>query len=638
MAVRESRIDGIRLYSDNLESDNSKASKTVQSYQKVETTTTTKTVIKEGSKPTKTKVSKRATLKKNLGVPRKSISTITGNIQEMLAAKQGEKEKYVYSGKLKEKSNYLYYVSGVGYVTKEGIPVKDNKPREIKVTKPKPKPTRVVGERVTIVIQNTKTPKKGGDLVENFQYFESKDIGKNNRQSTVVHKRKGDPFYQSIDGKRNSSYTHGDRSRTTYKKSEIQSKTIDTETTQKNQYQNRTTKVTQTGTGGGNKNYSQSSYQRTINVEERKRNIIPKSRFEKTYTQTNKRAISVDQKKYIPPQKKYQEKTDESYKRTTQTQKVIDTQKYKRNTPSQKVIDTEKYKKTSQTQKVIDTQKYKKNTPAQKVKDTEQYKRNSQAQSQRGSDTEQYKRNSQAQSQRGSDTEKNKRNSQSQSQRGSDTEKYKRNSQSQSQRGSDTEKYKRNTQPQRGIDNEQYNRNIDQSKYQQRTEETQQTRISQEQNMLSDPNYCPIHGYHGQYNIEDVDNYKFYESKRVSRKEGSINTNINNTININRKNIVNTEENINSNAAYINAMNQEQMAQTEDGYDLSKLYIATKITPVYSEMLDQQFQPHTHVCKVCGNPYFDPNQTDMMQQNQINSMQEMEYDINCPIHGQNFSQ
>ena len=604
MAVRESRIDGIRLYSDNLESDNSKASKTVQSYQKVETTTTTKTVIKEGSKPTKTKVSKRATLKKNLGVPRKSISTITGNIQEMLAAKQGEKEKYVYSGKLKEKSNYLYYVSGVGYVTKEGIPVKDNKPREIKVTKPKPKPTRVVGERVTIVIQNTKTPKKGGDLVENFQYFESKDIGKNNRQSTVVHKRKGDPFYQSIDGKRNSSYTHGDRSRTTYKKSEIQSKTIDTETTQKNQYQNRTTKVTQTGTGGGNKNYSQSSYQRTINVEERKRNIIPKSRFEKTYTQTNKRAISVDQKKYIPPQKKYQEKTDESYKRTTQTQKVIDTQKYKRNTPSQKVIDTEKYKKTSQTQKVIDTQKYKKNTPAQKVKDTEQYKRNSQAQSQRGSDTE----------------------------------KNKRNSQSQSQRGSDTEKYKRNTQPQRGIDNEQYNRNIDQSKYQQRTEETQQTRISQEQNMLSDPNYCPIHGYHGQYNIEDVDNYKFYESKRVSRKEGSINTNINNTININRKNIVNTEENINSNAAYINAMNQEQMAQTEDGYDLSKLYIATKITPVYSEMLDQQFQPHTHVCKVCGNPYFDPNQTDMMQQNQINSMQEMEYDINCPIHGQNFSQ
>ena len=59
-------------------------------------------------------------------------------------------------------------------------------------------------------------------------------------------------------------------------------------------------------------------------------------------------------------------------------------------------------------------------------------------------------------------------------------------------------------------------------------------------------------------------------------------------------------------------------------------------------MLDQQFQTHTHVCKVCGNAYED-NQMEMMQQNQINSiqeqnqvnsMQEMEYDINCPIHGQ----
>ena len=44
-------------------------------------------------------------------------------------------------------------------------------------------------------------------------------------------------------------------------------------------------------------------------------------------------------------------------------------------------------------------------------------------------------------------------------------------------------------------------------------------------------------------------------------------------------------------------MNQEQMAQADEGYDLSKLYIATKITPVYSEMLDQQFQAHTHVCR-----------------------------------------
>jgi hypothetical protein len=350
-------------------------------------------------------------------------------------------------------------------------------------------------------------------------------LGKNNKESIVVHKRKGDPFYQSIHGKRSSSYTHAERSRASIEKTEIQSRTIETKTTtQRNQYQNKTyntTKTAQTGAGRGNRK-NESSYQRTINVEERKRNIIPKTRFEKTYTEINKRTTSGEQKKYVPPPKKYQEKTDESYKRKTQTQN------------NQKVVDTEKYK-----------------------------------------------------------------------------------------------------------------RNVEQNKYQQKTEETQQTRVSQDQNMLNDPNYCPIHGYHGQGSIDDIDNYKFYESKSVTTKINTnlkdMNTNINTNENFNRQNIINTEENINTNMAY---MNQEQMAQAEEGYDLSKLYIATKITPVYSEMLDQQFQTHTHVCKVCGNAY-DDNQMEMMQQNQINSMQEqnqvnsmqeMEYDINCPIHGQYFTQ
>ena len=526
MARRENNIDGIRLYSDNLEEANSKPSKTVQSYKKVETTTTTRRFVKEGSNPSQTTVTKKRTkITKDLGVPRKSINEITGNIQEMISSLQGGKDKYTYSGKLKEKSNYLYYVSGIGYVTKEGVPAKDNKPKEVKVMKQKPQPARVVKERVTIVIQNKRPEKKGGDLVENFQYYESKDLGKNNKESIVVHKRKGDPFYQSIHGKRSSSYTHAERSRASIEKTEIQSRTIETKTTtQRNQYQNKTyntTKTAQTGAGRGNRK-NESSYQRTINVEERKRNIIPKTRFEKTYTETNKRTTSGEQKKYVPPPKKYQEKTDESYKRKTQTQN------------NQKVVDTEKYK-----------------------------------------------------------------------------------------------------------------RNVEQNKYQQKTEETQQTRVSQDQNMLNDPNYCPIHGYHGQGSIDDIDNYKFYESKSITTKINTnlkdMNTNINTNENINRQNIINTEENINTNMAY---MNQEQMAQAEEGYDLSKLYIATKITPVYSEMLDQQFQTHTHVCKVCGNAY-DDNQMEMMQQNQINSMQEqnqvnsmqeMEYDINCPIHGQYFTQ
>ena len=108
---------------------------------------------------------KRTTITKDFGVPRKSINTIAGNIEEMITEQKGDKEKYIYSGKIKEKSNYLYYVSGIGYVTKEGVPAKDTKPKEVKVMKAKPKPAPVVGERVTIVFQNKKQEKKGGDLV-----------------------------------------------------------------------------------------------------------------------------------------------------------------------------------------------------------------------------------------------------------------------------------------------------------------------------------------------------------------------------------------------------------------------------------------------------------------------------------------
>ena len=83
MARRENNIDGIRLYSDNLEEANSKPSKTVQSYKKVETTTTTRRFVKEGTNPSQTTVTKkRTTITKDLGVPRKSINEITGNIQE----------------------------------------------------------------------------------------------------------------------------------------------------------------------------------------------------------------------------------------------------------------------------------------------------------------------------------------------------------------------------------------------------------------------------------------------------------------------------------------------------------------------------------------------------------------------------
>ena len=554
MAKRESRIDGVRLYSDNLEGDNNAKSKTVQTYKKVQSTT--RTVTKAGANPSQTTITKKTEITENFGIPRHSVDNIQPNIKKTVAKITDRKEKYMYSGKLKEKENYLYYVSGIGYVNKDGVPTKpDNKPKEIKVLSNKPKPVREVGQRVTIILQNTRPERKGGELVDNFEYHETKDLGKHNKESLVVHRRLGDPFYQNIKGGRSSSYTQVHRSKNILdnKDTTIKTKTIQTTTTQRKQYENKTYNTTSNVKQDSkyNRPGNQSSYQRTIKVEEKKRTIVSNPRIEKNFAETNKRRNASQEpkkyepKKYVQTQKKYQERTDETSKRKTQTQ-------------TQPRIQP----KPTENKKVFDTNKYNTNRP-------------------------------------------NMRNNMN---------------------------------------------NINQSTYQKKTEETQKTEFSQENNnLLNDPNYCPIHGYHGQGNVnsainanvnvnasygtEDIDNYRFYESKNVTKRVENINRNINNNINsnINMQNIVSREENVN--AGYMNAMNQEQMAQGEEGYEMSKLYIATKVTPVYSEMLDQQYQNSTHVCNVCGNP-FDENQLDMMQQNQMSSMQEVEYDINCPIHGQ----
>jgi hypothetical protein len=241
MAQRETRINGVRLYSDKLDGDNNSKSKTVQTYKKVQTTT--KTVTKVGANPSQTTKTKKIEITKNLGIPRHSVGSVKPLIKETVAEVKGHKEKYVYSGKLKEKENYLYYVSGIGYVNKDGVPTKpDNKPKEIKVLSNKPKPTRKIEGRVTITLQNTRPERKGGDLIENFEYHETKDIGKHNKESLVVHRRLGDPFYQAIKGGRSSSYTQVQRSKNILegKETTIKTKTIQTTTTQRKQYENNT--------------------------------------------------------------------------------------------------------------------------------------------------------------------------------------------------------------------------------------------------------------------------------------------------------------------------------------------------------------------------------------------------------------
>ena len=49
----------------------------------------------------------------------------------------GNKEKFTYAGTVKEKQNYVYYVSGIGYVTKDGA---EKAKQERQKSKPVPQP------------------------------------------------------------------------------------------------------------------------------------------------------------------------------------------------------------------------------------------------------------------------------------------------------------------------------------------------------------------------------------------------------------------------------------------------------------------------------------------------------------------
>ena len=106
--------------------------------------------------------------------------------QDELKLKSNEtfssKQKYSYGGRVQEKNNYLLYVSGIGYVDKDGNPQNKEKKEktEIKetkvvknITKPKPKPKPKIE---TVVIKETKEDTGERELIDNYQYHETKDI------------------------------------------------------------------------------------------------------------------------------------------------------------------------------------------------------------------------------------------------------------------------------------------------------------------------------------------------------------------------------------------------------------------------------------------------------------------------------
>ena len=122
------------------------------------------------------------------------------------------KDQFSYAGTMREKNNYVYYVSGIGFVNKNDENKKNNQEtKEIKVIKKIQKPPLKPRPRPeTIVITQKKEDTGIKELVDNYQYHETKDLKQQNKKSLVTHTRLSDPFYRMVrrsSKERYSSYT-----------------------------------------------------------------------------------------------------------------------------------------------------------------------------------------------------------------------------------------------------------------------------------------------------------------------------------------------------------------------------------------------------------------------------------------------
>ena len=585
-------------------------------------------------------------------------------------------------------------VVNTGYGNKNGNIIKKEK-KETKVYQSYsvPKPV-IVNERQSIIIQDTRKERQG-EKIENYEYHETKDIKDHNKDTLVIHKRLGDPYYQIIDRSkgRYSSHTsnaRGYKSRFDLDQNDIDKRVktvITTETTTSkyrnnsegtrnidiskyvkknaNKYQNKTVTSTQrtsnvnANANAGNKRIN-TAYQKTVNIEERRRKYVPKGRFEHNLTEKNNRtttnvkqsvsryvnrreqsqinSTSKDRKKLPPTQKKYQEKSEESYKRGRR--------QYNENL-SQKVYDTEKIKKEG-------VNKYQRSEP-------NQYKRITKEIVQKEYITNKYEKENEQNEQNELNEQKDKEPDEQEMResKGDNNEQYENERK--------VEEYEE-TYEQRA--NEEANKMPEQQiveevpdKYRQQDENYYKSEQYIYEQQQHDSHQCPVHGPHGrrsqghhmkgikeentydyQYtqmnenqnannrfnrfgNIEEVDNYQFYESKHVTEK-------VNNSLK--NQNILRNEKEYLSNNQLYEQDNRSrmtqgvQMGQLEqikqvDQSDYSKLYIATRVIPVYSEMINQYRSYNiNHVCNICGSP-LGQTQFFSQQQSMVNT---------CPMHGQ----
>jgi len=145
---------------------------------------------------------------KKENINNQGIKTERGNSfsskQRSLNNSFSNKQQYSLAGTNHGKNNYTYYVSGIGYVNKNEENKNDKKVTKSKpsIQNPVPKPTskpnqiKIQQKRVTEVDRK--------DLLDNYQYHETKNIKKEDKKTLVTHTRLGESFNSSVT---NTSYT-----------------------------------------------------------------------------------------------------------------------------------------------------------------------------------------------------------------------------------------------------------------------------------------------------------------------------------------------------------------------------------------------------------------------------------------------
>ena len=172
----------------------------------VKTTTTTTSNINSGGGLKKyTSAANNLIYKKSNGYGKPGIKFQRSNSFQKSGTSNNNrsyssKEKFSYAGTMREKNNYVYYVSGVGFVNKNDDTKNNNQEKkEIKVIKKNPKPPMKPRPRPeTIVISQKKEDTGIKELVDNYQYHETKNLKQKNKKSLVTHTRLSDPFYRLI--------------------------------------------------------------------------------------------------------------------------------------------------------------------------------------------------------------------------------------------------------------------------------------------------------------------------------------------------------------------------------------------------------------------------------------------------------